>query len=148
MNLYDIINPSDALTMRADSIEIAAAAIAVLTEGSAGVRDVATGEQSPVLLGWEEWLTKRGMLPLAPWLKANASGVCAALRSVRLGKPEDRDALDAEEAAVPEDQRPAWILARNDRLRSSMSDYEGPAHRMAAHLAKRLADADPAEAVA
>jgi hypothetical protein len=145
--IYEIINPHDPYTMRAANIETAAAAIAFLTEGQAGVSDITSGEHSPVLIGWEPWLTQRGMLPLAPWMKAHRDELCAALASIRIGTPADRPAHDAAEALVPARRRIGWLRARNQRMRSSITDFEAPAHLLAIALAKRLADADPTEQV-
>lgn len=136
--LYEVINPSDAMTMHAASIEIAAAACAMLGGGKIGAREVSNNEEAertPVLFGWDEWLRDRSMLPLGPWILAHEAEIVAALRSVMLGSPADRADLDHMLAALPDDAaRAAFIVARNDRRRSSMSDWEKAAHTMAASL--------------
>lgn len=133
--LYEVINPSDAMTMYASSIEVAAAACAMLGGGKIGAREVSgndDAERTPVLFGWDEWLRDRSMVPLGPWILEHKDHIVAALRSVMLGSTND---LDAMLAALPDDaSRAAFIASRNDRRRSSMSDWESAAHALAAKL--------------
>lgn len=126
MKLYDIINPSDAMTMYAPSDVVAGVAVALMGNGKFGV------EGSPVLFGWDEWFTANGISDLSAWVKEHAAEVGAALRSVALGSRNDRADYDAALAAIDcPDKRAAFIAARNDRRRTSMSDWETYAHKLA-----------------
>lgn len=126
MKLYEIINPSDAMTMYAPTPVLAGVAVALLGNGKLGV------EGSPILFGWDEWLKKNGIEDLSAWVKDHANEVGAALRSVALGSVNDRADYDAALAAI---DRPEWrasfIAGRNDRRRSSLSDWETWAHQLA-----------------
>lgn len=139
MNLYDIMNPCDDLTMYAPSIEVAGAALGILGQGRLGARDVKTDERTPLLIGWEPWFKERQMDPLGPWIIAHGAEIVAALRTIMLSTPENRAEIDAMLAQQEDPQaRDAWILSRNEKIRSSMNDIEGNAHRMAGHLENRL----------
>ena len=126
MKLYEIINPSDAMTMYAPTPVLAGVAVALMGNGKLGV------EGSPILFGWDEWLKENGIEDLSAWVKDHAAEVGTALRSVALGSVNDRRDYDAALAAIdcPE-KRAAFIVARNDRRRSSMSDWETWAHQLA-----------------
>jgi anti-sigma factor RsiW len=54
---------------------------------------------------------------------------------VLLGSPADRLAVEEALAGLPDAAaRAAFILSRNDRLRSSCNDIEGRAHKLAKTL--------------
>ena len=141
MNLYELINPSDALTFYAPTIEVAGAAIGILGGGAYGAKDCASDEQTPVLLGWKEWLAEHGMDDLNDWSIKHGAEIVAALRSVYLGKPAERPDLDRQLAAQGDTTALiAFRLARNNRERSSTNDIEGDAHDLADSIEKKLAD--------
>jgi hypothetical protein len=135
MNVYTIINPSDALTMRAPSILIAGLAVICLGQGSYGARG--PDGETPVLTSWDLWLSQYGLMPggLGEALEKHRTEIADALASVLLGSPADRPDVEAALAGLPDDAaREAYILARNNRLRSSLNDIEGRAHKLAKAL--------------
>lgn len=139
MNIYNIINPSDPLTLKAESIEVAGVAVALLGQGMYG----ADGDDgsTPVMFGWDEWLEEHGMSDISVWVVDNLNSVALALESVMLGDVDDRTDLDAALEAITDDEkRKEFIEKRNDRRRSSLNDIETRAHQMAARL-RQNADA-------
>lgn len=135
---FEIVNPSDPLSMRAPSLHIAALAIACVSTkfGVSGVDAEGKPLDSPVLFGWDDWIKREG-IDLEAWCrdpeKLRAMG--DALLSVCLGKPNDRaDFDDAMAAITDEAKRAEFIAKRNDRRRSSLNDIETACHRQGAFL--------------
>lgn len=134
--LYEIINPSDALTMYAPDLVTAGVAVAILGHGQYGV------EGTPILFGWDEWFEGNGIQDLDIWLDQsdNLKSVAQCLRSVALGSVEERKYYDAALEAITDDAaRKKFIADRNDRRRSSMNDIETRAHKLADACEKALA---------
>lgn len=126
--LYEIINPSDPLTMYAPDTKIGGVAVALLGRGRYGI------EGSPIVFGWDQWFEEQGISDLSAWLTTpeNAMPVVKCLRSVALGSIEERKDYDAAlEAITDSDLRAKFIADRNDRRRTSMNDIETRAHRLA-----------------
>jgi len=133
MNTYNIINPSDPLTLKAESIEVAGVAVALLGQGM--YRADGDDGSTPIMFGWDEWLEEHGVSDLSVWVDDNLNSVASALESVMLGGVDDRADLDAAlEAITNDEKRKEFIEKRNDRRRSSLNDIETKAHQIAAWL--------------
>jgi hypothetical protein len=126
--LWELINPSDPYTFRAASVEIAAA-VAFLLSPSYGARNVATDEGTPMLTGWPEWLSVRGID--GAWSLNHAEEIATAMDSLLFGLAEDRDALEKMIAMVPEAEQKDWIAKRQGRVRTSMNRIGEKAYREA-----------------
>lgn len=137
MPLFEIINPSDPLTMRAPDLLTAGVAVALLGNGKIGAHNIEDDEQrTPILFGWDNWFTEQGAPDVSEWIADNKQAVADALRSVALGSAKDRADYDAALAAITDEQkRIEYVKARNDRRRSSMNDLEGYAHELADRIA-------------
>lgn len=100
--------------------------MAILGSGKLGVKG------TPILFGWDKWFVKNGITDLSGWIQEHRAEIGAALRSVALGSLFDRADYDSALAAIEDpDKRKAFIKNRNDRRRSSMSDWESWAHKLA-----------------
>lgn len=128
--IYNIINPSDALTMHAPSLLIAGVAVALLGAGNYGVKG------TPILCGWDQWFADQGINDLGAFIESHKQEITDALSSVLLGSADERPALDAQMLAMSEPERLAFILERNDKMRSSMSNIEKQAHALAKAILK------------
>lgn len=149
MPLFEIINPSDPLTMYAPDLLTAGVAVAVLGKGKLGAQNLENPEEStPILFGWDDWFVDQGVSDLSSWIEDNRLAVADALRSVALGNADSRADYDAALQAIEDPvKRSEFIRARNDRRRSSVSDWEGFAHVYAERLEKFNAEiAGPASA--
>jgi len=136
--LWILMNPSDPYTFRAPTLEVAGAAVAMLST-SFGARPAdGQGEETPVLFGWEEWLAARGID--RAWMVAHREDLAAALDSFLIGAPEEREEVERQLALLPEDQRAAWRDERHERLRSSVDDIGEEAYE----TARRLRQLQPA----
>ena len=130
--IYEITNPSDALTCKSDNFIIAAVAIAILGVGQYGIKN--ENESSPVLFGWEDWLEKNGIKNLENYIDQNREAIATVLESVMLGSVHERQDLDTMLEIIPKDKKQKWITERNDRRRSSLNDIETNAHEYASKL--------------
>jgi len=96
MNLYEIVNPSDAVTFHAENDAVARAAVLVLGNGAYGLHDVTSGDRDvPCLLLlaskdvteqlFVEWF---GAGSLGAFLDEHWSEVTAALASAQNSRPK------------------------------------------------------------
>lgn len=138
--LYEIINPSDPYTLRADDLRTAAVACVLLGRGHYALNPLeAGGEVVPLmLLGTaDEWfLSHFGKSAEETVVEVmrdpEAAGRLAeCLESCLIGKPKDRAEAELR-VLVGEESR----LKRYDELRSSLNDIGRRAYAMA----KRLRD--------
>lgn len=132
--IYEISNPSDALTCKGDDFVVTAVAIALLGNGNYGIQN--DNESSPVMFGWDDWFEKNGIKDLERYIKENKKEIAAVLNSVMLGSIHERQDLDAMLKLIPEHKKQQWIAERNDRRRSSLNDIETAAHEYAQKLLK------------
>lgn len=134
--LCEISNPSDPYTMECEDFRVGAVAVALLGNGHYGLRCEATGQSTPVLFGWDDWLKSEG-IDIAAALNSRAEEIATALDSVRIGSAADRA---NEELAVlhmtPEGAK-QYRAELHDRKRTSMNDIGGRAQKLAVALRER-----------
>ena len=130
--IYEISNPSDALTCKGNDFVITVAAIYLLGNGNYGITN--EKESSPIMFGWENWFEKKGIKDLSKFIEKNKKEIATVLNSVMLGSIHERNDLDAMLKLIPEDKKQQWIADRNDRRRSSLNDIETIAHKYAQKL--------------
>lgn len=138
MHVYELINPSDPYTFEAPNIEVAGAAVCLLSTGFGAKRlSGEVDESTPVLFGWEEWFKSHGID--STWLNEHGAAVADALDSFLIGDAATRsDTMDML-AQLSEDKRDAWRSRRQDRHRSSMNDIGEAAYAMAKRLRATVA---------
>ena len=128
MKQYEIINMSDACTIEAESPEVAAVAVIILSNGSFGLNDE-EGETVLPLLAFggnealDSWLEERGIESLGAYIDENREVIATALDSVMYGKFIDRlaynkgiELLEGDSAKLQE-----WKDHWEDARRTSMS---------------------------
>lgn len=142
MPLFKLINPSDDYTLRADSIEIAGAAVAYLSQ-SYGVENLDTGETSPVMFGWNKWFRERGIS--ADWFRVHLTELADCLDSFLIGNAVDRELIEEVLERLPESERKDFIMKRQERRRTSMSQIGEAAYNLASHLRAHAAEQANAE---
>lgn len=138
MPVYELINPSDPYTFEAPNIEVAGAAVVLLSPafGAKRVGDE-VDERTPMLVGWEEWMKEHGIDDDA-WWDAHRGQVADALDSFLIGKLAHRqDVLDML-AELPEGKREAWRARRQDRHRSSINEIGETAYDLARQLRAKV----------
>lgn len=131
--IYELINPSDPYTLRADDHHVAAVAGLLLGQGAIGVRAIDDSFSTPILFGWDDWLAERG-IDLDQFIPAHRPELADALDSVLIGKAAARQDVEDMLAVIAEDKRAEWDARRQDRHRSSMNDIGSRAKAYARRL--------------
>lgn len=142
--LYELINPSDGYTFEAPSIEIAGVC-AVLLSPSYGAVQVDGSEHTPVMFGWDEWLSDRDID--SAWIDRNALAIADAFDSFLIGDASTRADVEAMLAAVPAEQRQQVRDERQERQRGSIRNIGGQAYAIAKRLRANAALPTEAESV-
>lgn len=139
--IYEIINPSDAVTIEADDEMVACVATLLIGEGKMGLMRYPDGESVlPLFMfdGFEEWQQAHG-LDLASFLVERRGEIADCLASAVCCQASERAAVvKAIEAAGGDIQEALRVY--NDEKRSSLNDICDYAHSRAAQL--RAADAE------
>lgn len=132
MTLYELINPSDAYTFYAPSIEVAGVCAALLSPGFGAKPVSGDGERTPVLFGWEQWLEDRQIN--SDWIEEHRNEIADAYDSFLIGGARQRADVESMLAMLPEDKRQEWRDQRQDRHRSSMNQIGEAAYAQARRL--------------
>lgn len=125
--IYELINPSDPVTLEADDLTIARAACLLLGRGAYALEDENGAEAMPLLLfdSFDRWASDNSF-DLSEILKKRESEIAACLRSFVCVSIADRRAILA---AMNGD--PAALARYSDEKRSSLNDICGRAHQFA-----------------
>jgi hypothetical protein len=134
--VYELINPSDAYTFEAPNIEVAGVAAVMLSTGFGATRVLDDVEEStPILFGWDDWLSERGIN--SDWIDEHAVEIADALDSFLIGGPGTRRDVQSMMEMLPPEKQQEWRDKRQDRERSSMNRIGESAYRIAANLRKK-----------
>lgn len=138
MKLWSLINPSDAYTFRAASVEIAGC-VANLLSPCFGARCMYPGfdESTPVMFGWKEWLDDRCVD--SNFIDAHLLEIADAFDSFLIGDVNHRLDVESMLAALPEEAREKWRAERQDRHRTSVNKIGEAAYMYADKLRKKSA---------
>lgn len=131
--LFEVINPSDSVTLEAEDVDVARAVCLLLGEGKYALNDENGEEVLPLLFlgGFEEWAAEHNF-DLGRICDTQRQAIIACLESASCCSLKDRRAI---RAAVGDD--PTALARYNDEKRSSLNDICGYASRIAArHRAK------------
>ena len=133
--ICEIINPSDAYTLRTDDFKTAAVAIAVLGRGQMGLKNIDGEESSPVLFGWDDWLKEQGIEDLGKYIDEHTKEMADILATVLIGGKADREEVESALALMPDEEaRKKWLDDRHDKRRSSMNNIGAAAWAWARKL--------------
>lgn len=142
--IYEIVNPSDCYTMKADDLAVAQAAVIVLGQGQYGLKDEQGESCAPMLLfatpkQTEEILAELfGEGSLGGFIERNKAAIADALDSVMsVDRRERRLYEEALVAIESEEKRQEFRDKTHDRHRSSMNDIGGAAWEYAKRLRER-----------
>lgn len=146
--LFEIINPSDAYTIEAPDMEIAACACIVLGRGHYAFEEIGGDAEVPMFLfgGHDAWFKQQfgGTLDetLDRVMKERREDLAACLDSVLIGSGADRDTYHRGLALIDDPaKRAEWRAQWHDERRSSLNDIGGNAYRIAEQLREVLASA-------
>ncbi len=148
MNVYEIVNPSDAVTIEADDPMIAAVAVILLGSGQLGLNDADGNMVLPVMpfeAMFVEWWERSGMIPLAEYVELKRLEIVTCLRASVIGDAACREAVLISCRAMGGDFQ-ASLKLWNEKHRSSENDICGCAFELADALAESSAEEEAAEA--
>ena len=136
--IFEIINPSDAVTLESDDPLVAAMATLVLSRGTYGLTDENDESVLPIFLfgGSEDWLKGHGIEDLGTYIDENWEAMAAVLETAVVGKMGKRKGIVAACEASGGDVKKA-LAAWNEQQRTSMTDICGSAFKLAEHLRKK-----------
>jgi len=137
--LYEIINPSDKMTIEADDDLVAALAGLNLGEGKIGIENEKGESVLPIfLLGGDaaliEWLKTVGIDSidgLRPACVERKDEISACLESIVYGGFTDRRGIMAVVEGMEHHEKLQAMAKWNDEQRSSMNDYSKAAFQLA-----------------
>lgn len=140
--LFEIINPSDPYTMRAESFQEAAVAICLLGEGRYGLQEIDGEHEVPIFLfgGANEWFTKTfGHDVEDCYKRADWSRIADVLGSVTIGSETDLKIYERTMAALTDpDSREKFAEIWLDERRSSMNNIGRRAQALAKNLREKV----------
>jgi hypothetical protein len=144
--IYEIVNPSDPVTVDAPTFEAALFATVLLGGGQYFGNPVEEGrEKVPGFLfgGFDAWFEERyGGRDAQDLLNEHRADVVTTLRSACTGSVSDRWLFDSALAAITDPEKRAEFLRDwDDRKRTSLNDIAGRAHRIADKLDQEAAHA-------
>lgn len=140
--LFEIINPSDAYTIKAPDLEIAAIVCVFLGNGNYAFKplDTDAANEVPMFLfgGHDEWFTEKFGAKLEDvidrvMVKRRAE-LADCFDSALIGSHADRNEFDLASQHHTAGQRKAFRDARHDNRRSSLNDIGKRAYEMAKRL--------------
>lgn len=146
--LYDIVNPSDSYTIRADDLKIAAAACVLLGRGQYAFDPLEKGgKRVPLMLfgGMDKWFMDHfdqdADAALTDVIENRAAELADCLDSCVIGKIHDRRDHEAALSLIESpEERDKFRAERHDRRRSSLNDIGGRAYEMAKNLRAKVVD--------
>lgn len=150
MKTYEIINPSDAVTITAENEAHACAAVLLLSEGAFGLKREDGESVLPMFMFGgdpDKWFQENHKISFGDILK-QTNDIAAVLETAATCSLSKRRMYDLALAAITEDdRRKAFITDWDDQNRSSMNAIATKAHRLAARLRETqrpaLGDAAP-----
>jgi len=135
MKLYELANPSDPYTFYAPTIEVAGAAVALLSTSFGAIPVDGEGESTPVLFGWEEWLKEKGID--SKWADSHRLEIADALDSFLIGGADKRADVESMLRMLSDDKKKEWRDERQNRRRSSLNQIGESAYKTADNLRKK-----------
>lgn len=150
--IWEIVNPSDACTIEAPTLEPAALACILIGTSGQYALDPEDGNKEnsfPMMMFVQDadkyWITHFGHNMLEGF-KAHGDDVITALQSIIYGSIADRHTFFRLLGTVEPDKQTEFRRRWNDNRRTSMNDIGGRAMLMAEKLAERAAQAAGKEA--
>lgn len=138
--IYEIINPSDPITIEAEEELIAQVVTLLLGQGKMGLKDEAHETVLPLFLfgGADEWLEERGIVGetgLNDFIVLHRRELAECFMSAMVCKPGQRRALLKALQGAPDPQKALQVY--NEEQRSSLNDFCGYAHAWGRKLLKQ-----------
>lgn len=137
--IYDISNPSDPYTLKADDFATATAAVLLLGRGHYGLTSEDGTLEVPLFLlgGSEAWLEEQGFT-IPGLIDGHELEIAQVLDSVLIGTFGARREVESALAKMSPEDGEKWLAERHERKRSSMNDIGAQAKAIAKTLRKKV----------
>lgn len=142
--IYEIVNPSDPVTIEASDSVLAAVAVILLSNGDYGLYDEDERAVIPIFRLSEperliKWLHDNGVdsNKIDEFYAKNGEELATILESVVYGKREDRAAILALTEKMSAKDRLEALAKWNESKRTSMNDIDEQARQLGKALRKR-----------
>jgi hypothetical protein len=140
--IFEVQNPSDAMTVEADDYIVAGVAMLYLGEGKIGLTDESGETAFPILaFGGDEalngWLDHVGIGlidDLRPYAVENRDKIAICLESIVYGSISDRKGIMATMEGREHHEVLIAMKAWNDAKRSSLNDFSAVAFSLASQI--------------
>lgn len=146
--IYEIINPSDAMTLEADDSLLASVSIIILSQGDYGLIDEDDRTVLPIFRFSDpekliKWLHGNNVdsNKIEEFYAKNGDEMATILESVVYGKIDDRKGIVALTEKMSASDRVEALAKWNESKRSSMNDIGERAHELAKVLRRKAKEA-------
>jgi len=122
--VFEISNPSDAMTIETDNEIAAGLAITMISSGQYCLTDEQDNTPVPMFIfgGLEDWLKKKGINNLDDYIEENAVKMAEALESVLYGDAQDRKTFECAISKMSKEDAVKFRTEWNENKRSSMNN--------------------------
>jgi hypothetical protein len=146
--IFEVQNPSDAMTIEADDYVVAGVAMLYLGEGKIGLTDEAGETAFPILAfggdealdGWLEHVGIGLLDDLRPYCVENKDKIAVCLESIVYGSISDRKGILATVEGREYHEVLIAMKAWNDAKRSSLNDFSAVAFSLASQIRQMEAE--------
>lgn len=146
--IYEIINPSDAMTIEADDSLLASVSIIILSQGDYGLIDEDDRTVLPIFRFSDperliKWLHENNVdsNKIEEFYAKNGEEMATILESVVYGKIDDRKGIISLTEKMSASDRIEALAKWNESKRSSMNDISERAHQLAKVLRRKAKEA-------
>ena len=146
--IYEILNPSDAVTIEAEDSLLASVVVIILGEGAYGLYDEDDRAVVPIFRFSDpekliRWLSDNGITAekMDEFYAKNGEEMATILESVVYGKISDRKAILGLTDSMTKADKIKALAKYNDSKRSSANDISAAAHALAKVFRQKAAAA-------
>ena len=139
--IFEIINPSDMITIESDEPIIAGLAITLISRGQYCINDEQGNSPVPLFIfgGFDNWLKEQKINDFDAWISKNALKIADALESVLYGDASDRKIFEAAVSKMSKEDAVKFRTEWNENKRSSMNNIGSVCQQYAEKLRKLAA---------
>lgn len=142
--IYEIVNPSDAVTIKASDPLVAAVCTLLLAQGQYGLSDEHDNTILPVMIfgGIDEWLLEHKINDLDKFIDTHISEMIETLESVVYGSIDSRKLFDSAISKMSPYDASKYRIEWNDSNRTSLTNI-GYVYQAYANKLRKLLPISP-----
>lgn len=135
--IYEIINPSDAVTIKSDNL-VNAGVACWLVSSAYGLHDETGETVLPIAIfgGQDEWFKEHGVDNSETYIMEHKEEIADVLETVMYGRIEERSAIEHAMSKMSPEKAEEYIRELNERRRTSLNNIEAACLSLARKLRK------------